>query len=70
MYLTMQGLRRALRGLRVNRLCLDSSAQDLIEYALVLGLIALAATAAMTSVAQTINQTFIKIGTKLVTYTS
>ena len=43
--------------------------QDLIEYALVVALIALAATAGMTSVATSINTAFTNIGTKLTTYT-
>ena len=48
----------------------DESGQDLIEYALVVALIALAATAGMQSVATDINQAFTNIGSKLVTYTS
>ncbi|HEX6773897.1 MAG TPA: Flp family type IVb pilin [Acidobacteriaceae bacterium] len=44
--------------------------QDLIEYALVVALIALAATAGMNTVATDINQAFSNIGTKLTTYTS
>jgi pilus assembly protein Flp/PilA len=48
----------------------DESGQDLIEYALVVALIALAATAGMTSVAGSINTGFSKIASKLTTYTS
>ena len=48
----------------------DERGQDLIEYALVVALIALAATAGMSTVATDINQAFTNIGTKLVTYTS
>ena len=48
----------------------DESGQDLIEYALVVALIALAATAGMETVATDINQAFTNIGAKLVTYTS
>ena len=48
----------------------DESGQDLIEYALVVALIALAATAGMTSVAGKISTAFTNIGTKLNTYTS
>ena len=48
----------------------DESRQDLIEYALVVALIALAATAGMQSVATDINQAFTNIGSKLVTYTN
>jgi pilus assembly protein Flp/PilA len=43
--------------------------QDLIEYALVVALIAFAATAGMSTVAADINQAFTNIGTKLTTYT-
>ncbi len=46
----------------------DESGQDLIEYALVVALIALAATAGMTAVASNINNAFEKIGDKLTTY--
>jgi pilus assembly protein Flp/PilA len=45
----------------------DESGQDLIEYALVACLIALGATAAMTTLATTIGTTFGSIGTKLST---
>ena len=48
----------------------DESGQDLIEYALVVALIALAATAGMSSVAGKINAAFTSLGTKLTTYTS
>jgi pilus assembly protein Flp/PilA len=44
--------------------------QDLIEYALVCALIALAATAGMGTVAADINAAFTSIGGKLTTYTS
>lgn len=44
--------------------------QDLIEYALVVALIAFAATAGMNSLAGSINTAFAKIGTTLNTYTS
>jgi pilus assembly protein Flp/PilA len=44
--------------------------QDLIEYALVVALIALAATAGMSTVANDINVAFTSIGSKLTTYTS
>ena len=42
--------------------------QDLIEYALVVALIAFAATAGMGAVASQINVAFSKIGGKLTTY--
>jgi len=48
----------------------DESGQDLIEYALVVALIALAATAGMSGVATKIGTAFTNIGTKLNTYTS
>jgi pilus assembly protein Flp/PilA len=48
----------------------DERGQDLIEYALVVALIAFAAAAGMTSVATKINAAFSNIGTKLTTYTS
>jgi pilus assembly protein Flp/PilA len=44
--------------------------QDLIEYALVVALIAFAATAGMKSLATGINAAFVNIGTTLNTYTS
>jgi pilus assembly protein Flp/PilA len=47
----------------------DDCGQDLIEYALVVALIAFAATAGMNTVATAINTAFINIGTKLTTYT-
>ncbi len=48
----------------------DENGQDLIEYALVVALIAFAATAGMNSVATKINLAFGNIGNKLATYTS
>ena len=48
----------------------QDNGQDLIEYALVAALIALAATAGMSTVAGDINQAFTKIGGKLTTYVS
>jgi pilus assembly protein Flp/PilA len=42
--------------------------QDLVEYALVVALIALAATAGMKGLADNINTAFGKVGTKLGTY--
>ena len=43
----------------------DESGQDLIEYALVVALIAFAATAGMSTLASDINSAFTHIGTKL-----
>lgn len=48
----------------------DERGQDLIEYALVVALIAFAATAGMNTVATKINTAFSNIGNKLTTYTS
>ena len=47
----------------------EDSGQDLIEYALIAALIALAATFGMGSVAQAINDAFSSIGAKLKSYT-
>jgi pilus assembly protein Flp/PilA len=44
--------------------------QDLIEYALVVALIAFAATAGMSTLAKDINKAFASIGSTLTTYTS
>ena len=65
LYLKTQTLRGGLR-----RMAADRSGQDLIEYALVVALIAFAAAAGMTTVATKINAAFTNIGTKLTTYTS
>ena len=48
----------------------DEEGQDLIEYALIVALIAFAATAGMSSLATNINTAFGNIGTKLTGYTS
>jgi pilus assembly protein Flp/PilA len=48
----------------------DESGQDLIEYALVAALIALACTVGMTAVAQNINAAFNTIGNRLSGYVS
>jgi pilus assembly protein Flp/PilA len=48
----------------------EDCGQDLIEYALVVALIAFAATAGMSSVAGKINGAFGTIGTTLTTYVS
>jgi len=47
----------------------EDNGQDLIEYALVAGLIALAATAGMSTVAGDINNAFMSVGTLLTSYT-
>jgi len=51
------------------RLHREDSGQDLIEYALIAALIALAATVGMGSVAKAINEAFSSIGKKLTDYT-
>ncbi len=48
----------------------EESGQDLIEYALIAALIALAATVGMGSVAKAINTAFSSIGAKLTSYAS
>ncbi len=48
----------------------DDRGQDLVEYALVIALIALAATAGMSGLAGKISTAFSNVGTKLGTYTS
>jgi pilus assembly protein Flp/PilA len=48
----------------------DENGQDLIEYALVVALIAFAATAGMGAVATNLNTAFSHIGTKLTSYVS
>lgn len=65
LYVRLQNLRSSLRSLAG-----DGRGQDLIEYALVVALIAFAAAAGMTTVATKINAAFTNIGTKLTTYTS
>ena len=59
-----------LRCIQLRNLISDEQGQDLIEYALVVALIALAATAGMQTVANDINLAFSNIGTKLTSYTS
>ena len=61
-YVKMQGFKDAL--------VTDERGQDLIEYALVVALIALAATAGMKAVATSINTGFTNIGSHLNTYTT
>jgi pilus assembly protein Flp/PilA len=48
----------------------DERGQDIIEYALVIAMIALAATAGMSTVASAIRTTLSKVGSKLNNYTS
>jgi Flp pilus assembly pilin Flp len=48
----------------------DETGQGLVEYLLILALIALAATAGMSQAASYINSAFIKMGSKLGSYIS
>lgn len=48
----------------------EDQGQDLIEYALITALIALAATIGMASVGTAINKAFANVGSKLTTYSS
>ncbi len=60
-YVRLQALRNALK---------EEDGQDMVEYAVVMGLIALGATVAMKGLATSIGTGFTSIGTKLTTYTS
>ena len=57
-------------SLKIQDLIKREEGQDLIEYALVVALIAFAATVGMQAVANNINTAFTNIGSKLTTYTS
>ena len=46
----------------INRVWKDSRAQDLVEYALAAGMVALAAVAAMPQLSNTISNVFTRIG--------
>jgi len=46
----------------------EEAGQDLIEYVLVIAIIAFAATVGMTTVASKINAAFVNIGSKMSTY--
>jgi pilus assembly protein Flp/PilA len=48
----------------------DDSGQDMVEYAVVMGLIALGATVAMKGLATTIGAAFTSVGGYLTSYTS
>jgi pilus assembly protein Flp/PilA len=52
----------------VNRLHKDEAGQGLVEYLLILALVAFAATAGMTTLASGLNSAFGKIGTILGSY--
>jgi len=61
LYAGMQTLKDLIR---------NEGGQDMVEYAVVMGLIALGATVAMKALATTIGAGFTSVGTKLATYTS
>ena len=65
LYVKVQALGSDLRGALKNE-----DGQDMVEYAIVLGLVALGATATMKTLATAISGGFTAIGTKLTTYTS
>ena len=54
----------------MKRLWKDEEGQDLIEYALLVALVALAATAGMNVLAQAINNAFSTVGGDLTTYST
>jgi len=60
---------RRMRAL-LNGLHSDESGQGMVEYLLVVALVALAATAGMTQAASYINSAFIRVGQKLGGYIS
>ncbi len=51
----------------IKRLWSDEEGQDLVEYGLLVALVALAATAGMNVLASAINNTFTNLGTALTT---
>ena len=62
-------MNKKIKGL-VNQLRRDESGQGLVEYLLILALVAFAATAGMNSLATGLNSAFAKISTILGTYIS
>jgi pilus assembly protein Flp/PilA len=56
-------------SVKMQTLLMNEEGQDLIEYALVVALIAFAATVGMGSLATSINKAFTSIGTVLTSYT-
>jgi Flp pilus assembly pilin Flp len=54
----------------LTRLHKDESGQGLVEYLLIVALVALAATAGMTSAASYINSAFVRMGEKIGGYIS
>jgi pilus assembly protein Flp/PilA len=65
-FLKLYAKMQCIRGAFVE----DERGQDLIEYALVVSLIALAATLSMSAVATSISTAFSKVGSKMAVYTS
>jgi pilus assembly protein Flp/PilA len=57
-------------SVKLQILLMSEEGQDLIEYALVVALIAFAATAGMRTLANNLNTAFGTIGTKVTTYIS
>jgi pilus assembly protein Flp/PilA len=55
-------------SVKLQVLLMNEEGQDLIEYALVVALIAFAATAGMKSLADSLNAAFSTVGTKVTTY--
>ncbi|HEV2327044.1 MAG TPA: Flp family type IVb pilin [Terracidiphilus sp.] len=62
-YFTLRSL--TLRSLTLRSLLEREEGQDLVEYALIVALIALAATAGMTSLAEAINSAFVNLSKDL-----
>lgn len=56
-------------SIRLKDVLTREEGQDLIEYALIVALVAFAATAGMSSLATSLNQAFTAIGTKVTSYT-
>jgi pilus assembly protein Flp/PilA len=65
LYVKMHALKGAVRDAMK-----DENGQDMVEYAIVMGLIALGATAAMKTLATNIGTGFTNIGGKVTNYTS
>lgn len=57
-------------GIKLQKLTNHEEGQDMVEYALVVALIAFGATAGMSSLASGFNQAFVNVSTQLVTSTS
>jgi pilus assembly protein Flp/PilA len=63
-------LKACIRVRTLHDVLKEEDGQDMVEYAVVMGLLALGATASMKTLATTIGTAFTSIGTKLTTYTS